>query len=199
MEKTKVNILFGKYIAALRKSAGISQDELADRCHLDRTYIGTIERGEKSSTLNTVAKLAGGLRLTVGEVLGVFLGEKPGKPLRTYTFDLILNGVPLKTSDDMFRAEIRLPEKDHDRLLEAYAQYFWDDVDRVDLFRDYLPEMKERICALAEPFAVAKWGDKARRENGAWYDILPPETIAEEYYATDEYKSRTRDDEPLIP
>ena len=192
MEKTKVNILFGQYIAALRKSAGISQDELAGRCKLDRTYIGSIERGEKSPTLNTVEKLAEGLRMTMGEALGVFSGENPGKPSRTYTFDLYLNGVPLKTSDDMFRAEIPLSEEEHDRLLEAYAKYFWDDIDRVDLFRDYLPEMKERICALAEPFAVAKWGGDARRENGAWYDILPPDAIAQEYYATEEYKSRTR-------
>lgn len=193
MEKTKVNIQFGRHIAALRKSAGISQEELADRCQIDRTYVGTIERGEKSPTLNTVARLARGLHLTMGEALGVFIGEKPGKPSRTYTFDLILNGVPLETSDDLFRAEIPLSEEEHDRLLEAYAKYFWDDIDRVDLFRDYLPGMKKRICALAEPFAVAKWGDRARLDNGASYGILPPEMIAEEYYASEEYKSRTAD------
>jgi transcriptional regulator with XRE-family HTH domain len=192
MEKTKVNIVFGQYIAALRKTAGITQDELAGRCELDRTYIGSIERGEKSPTLNSVAKLAGGLRMTMGEVLGVFFGGNPGKPSRTYTFDLILYGVPLKTSDDMFRAEIALSEEDHERLLAAYARYFWDDIDQVDLFRDYLPDMKERICALAEPFAVAKWGGDARLDNGAWYEILPPEIIAQEYYASDEYKSHPR-------
>lgn len=191
MEKTKVNILFGKHIAALRKSAGISQEELAFRCQLDRTYIGTLERGEKSPTLNTIAKLAQGLRVTMGEALGVFIGEAPGTPSRTYTFNLILNGVPLETSDDMFQAEITLSEEDHDRLLAAYAQYFWDDIDQVDLFRDYLPEMKERICVQAEPCAVAKWGDRARLDKGAWYEILPPEMIAEEYYASEEYKSRT--------
>jgi transcriptional regulator with XRE-family HTH domain len=191
MEKTKVNILFGKHIAALRKSAGISQEELAFRCQLDRTYVGTLERGEKSPTLNTIAKLAQGLQVTMGEALGVFIGEDPGTPSRIYTFNLILNGVPLETSDDMFQAEITLSEEDHDRLLAAYAQYFWDDIDQVDLFRDYLPEMKERICLLAEPCAVAKWGDRARLDKGAWYEILPPEMIAEEYYASEEYKSRT--------
>jgi transcriptional regulator with XRE-family HTH domain len=191
MEKTKVNILFGKHIAALRKSAGISQEELAFRCQLDRTYIGTLERGEKSPTLNTVAKLAQGLHVTMGEALGVFIGEDPGTSSRTYTFDLILNGVPLETSDDLFQAEIPLSEEDHDRLLAAYARYFWGDIDHVDLFRDYLPDMKERICLLAEPCAVAKWGDRARLDHGAWYEVLPPEMIAEEYYASEEYKSRT--------
>lgn len=192
MDKTEVNILFGKHIAALRKSAGISQEELAFRCQLDRTYVGTIERGEKSPTLNTVARLARGLHVTMGEALGVFIGEAPGILSRTYTFDLILNDVPLESSDDMFQAEITLSEEDHDRLLEAYARYFWDDIDRVDLFRDYLPEMKDRLCAMAEPCAVAKWGDRARLENGARYEILPPDMIAEEYYASAEYKSRTR-------
>ena len=192
MDKTEVNILFGKHVAALRKSAGISQEELAFRCQLDRTYVGTIERGEKSPTLNTVARIARGLRVTMGEALGIFIGEDPGNPSRTYTFDLILNDVPLETSDDMFQAEIPLSAEDHDKLLESYALYFWADIDRVDLFRDYLPEMKERICILAEPCAVAKWGDKARLDTGARYEILPPDQIAEEYYATEEYKSHPR-------
>ena len=192
MEKTKVNILFGKHVAALRNSAGITQAELASRCELDRTYIGTIERGEKSPTLNTVARLAEGLHVTMGEVLGVFIGEAPGKPSWTCTFDLVLTDVPLETSDDLFQVEIPFSEEDHAKLLEAYALWFWDDVDRVDLFRDYLPEMKERICALAEPSAVAKWGDKARLDRGARYEILPPNQIAEEYYTTEEYLSHPR-------
>ena len=66
--KTKANITFGKRIANLRTASGISQEELAFRCHLDRTYIGTIERGEKSATINTIDKLAKGLGLRMCDI-----------------------------------------------------------------------------------------------------------------------------------
>ncbi len=66
--KTEANITFGKRIAVLRTAAGITQEELAFRCHLDRTYIGTIERGEKSATINTIDKLAKGLGVTMSQI-----------------------------------------------------------------------------------------------------------------------------------
>ena len=56
-----VNIEFGKTVAKLRKQIGISQEELAIRCGVHRTYIGALERGEKSPTLNTIEKIAAGL------------------------------------------------------------------------------------------------------------------------------------------
>ena len=40
-------IYFGKKIKKLRKDINISQEELANRCELHRTYIGMIEHGEK--------------------------------------------------------------------------------------------------------------------------------------------------------
>ena len=54
--KTEENIAFGKRVAELRKNAGYSQEQFAFKCDVDRTYIGTIERGEKSDTVaNTTA------------------------------------------------------------------------------------------------------------------------------------------------
>lgn len=35
-----------------------SQEELADRCNLHRTYIGAIERGERNITVKTLFKIA---------------------------------------------------------------------------------------------------------------------------------------------
>ena len=66
--KTEENIAFGKRIAFLRKAAGYSQEQLAFECDVDRTYIGTIERGEKSPTLNTIAKIARALGITKSEL-----------------------------------------------------------------------------------------------------------------------------------
>lgn len=63
--KSKIDIQFGKRIASLRVSQGISQEELAFRCGVHRTYIGALERGEKSPTLNTVEKIANGLNVPI--------------------------------------------------------------------------------------------------------------------------------------
>lgn len=62
--KTEVNIHFGRKLASLRVERGLSQKELAEICELNRTYIGTIERGEKSATVNTIYRLAKGLSIS---------------------------------------------------------------------------------------------------------------------------------------
>lgn len=67
--KTDVNITFGKTVARLRTSAQLSQEELAYKCGLHRTYIGIIERGEKSPTLNTMVKIAEGLGVKLKDLL----------------------------------------------------------------------------------------------------------------------------------
>ena len=61
--KSKIDIQFGLRIAELRRQLNISQEELAERCGVHRTYIGSIERGEKSPTLNTIEKFARGLNV----------------------------------------------------------------------------------------------------------------------------------------
>ena len=66
--KTEANINFGKRITSFRKLKGLSQEQLALECGFDRTYIGTIERGEKSATINSIAKLAKGLNVSLKEL-----------------------------------------------------------------------------------------------------------------------------------
>ena len=66
--KTEENIAFGANLAHLRNNLGITQEELAFRCGFDRTYIGTIERGEKSATINTLSKIAKGLNLKIKDL-----------------------------------------------------------------------------------------------------------------------------------
>ena len=62
-EKTQPNILFGNKLAALRLSRKLSQEQLALKCGFNRTYIGTLERAEKSATVNTIYRLAEGLEV----------------------------------------------------------------------------------------------------------------------------------------
>jgi transcriptional regulator with XRE-family HTH domain len=46
----------------------MSQEEFAVRCGLHRTYIGSIERGEKTVTVETASKVATALELTLSEL-----------------------------------------------------------------------------------------------------------------------------------
>lgn len=63
-----INKMFGARIVTLRKKAGITQEELSFRCGIHRAYMGTIERGEKSVTLDTVVKIANGLNIEIKEL-----------------------------------------------------------------------------------------------------------------------------------
>lgn len=63
-----INKVFGKKVEALRKKENLSQEELAFKCELHRTYIGAIERGEKSPTLNTIEKIAKGLNIKIHQL-----------------------------------------------------------------------------------------------------------------------------------
>ncbi len=59
---------FGELIRNLRLAAGLSQESFADLCDLHRTYIGAIERGEKTVTIETAKKLADGLGISLTEL-----------------------------------------------------------------------------------------------------------------------------------
>lgn len=57
----------GGLIRELRVAAGLSQEEFADRCGVHRTYIGSIERGEKAITLETAQKLVVALNISLSK------------------------------------------------------------------------------------------------------------------------------------
>ena len=63
--KTKLLTAFGSVVRVARKERGISQEELADRAGLHRTYIGMIERAEKNITLENINKLANALNISL--------------------------------------------------------------------------------------------------------------------------------------
>lgn len=52
-----------------RKKIGISQEDLAERCGLHRTYIGAIERSERNITLQTLERLAESLDVSPHDLL----------------------------------------------------------------------------------------------------------------------------------
>jgi transcriptional regulator with XRE-family HTH domain len=59
---------FGRAVRIRRKEIGLSQELLADRAHLHRTYIAEIERGCQNIALRNIARLAGALEITVPEL-----------------------------------------------------------------------------------------------------------------------------------
>ena len=59
---------FGPLVRKLRKAHHLSQMTFAERCGLHRTYIGAIERGEKTVTIETAGKLARALGVRLSEL-----------------------------------------------------------------------------------------------------------------------------------
>lgn len=55
--------LFGARLRALRGRAGLTQERLAFRADMDRSYIGQVERGEVNVSIDNIAKIAKGLRV----------------------------------------------------------------------------------------------------------------------------------------
>jgi transcriptional regulator with XRE-family HTH domain len=70
---------FAETLREARRNAGISQEELAERSDLHRTYISQLERGLKSPSLDVMVAIAKGLRMTPLEFVSrVFSeGSKP--------------------------------------------------------------------------------------------------------------------------
>ena len=67
----------GSKVRELRKSKGLSQEELADRADLHYTYVGGIERGERNPSLKSIEKIATALNIDIGELLVFQPKEKP--------------------------------------------------------------------------------------------------------------------------
>ncbi len=70
MEKD-IRIIFGNRLKALRLSQNISQEELAFRSGLHRTYISSVERGERNISLANISKLAQALYIEPHELLRI--------------------------------------------------------------------------------------------------------------------------------
>ncbi len=65
----------GNAVRKMRRELGISQEELAERADLHRTYIAGIERGGRNITLRSVDKLAKALKVSVATLLTLSAGD----------------------------------------------------------------------------------------------------------------------------
>ncbi len=64
---SNVTIAFGQRVKELRLMKGLSQEELSERCSLDRTYISSLERGHRNVGLKNIAALAQALDVSLSE------------------------------------------------------------------------------------------------------------------------------------
>ena len=61
--------IIAENIRQVREKHSWSQEELADRCNLHRTYIGAIERGERNITVRTLCKITDALECDLNDLL----------------------------------------------------------------------------------------------------------------------------------
>jgi transcriptional regulator with XRE-family HTH domain len=66
----KIQQEFGNVIRRRRGKAALSQEALADKAGLHRNYIGLLERGLRTPSIDVVRKLAIGLNTTMSSLIG---------------------------------------------------------------------------------------------------------------------------------
>jgi len=72
MATIDLKTLLGMAIKTQRASLGISQEELAHRAGLHRTYISDLERGARNPSIESIEKLAGALQVSVSKLFESF-------------------------------------------------------------------------------------------------------------------------------
>lgn len=77
-------IKFGCRVRELRIAQGLSQEVLAQKTGLHRTYIGGIERGERNVSLVNIFKIAQALGITIADLMSNFspINDNNQKPER---------------------------------------------------------------------------------------------------------------------
>lgn len=70
--KREILIQFGRKLRNERIKLGLSQEQLASRAKVHRTYIGMIERAEKNITLKNIEKICKALNLRIEDFFNDF-------------------------------------------------------------------------------------------------------------------------------
>ncbi|WP_184548816.1 helix-turn-helix domain-containing protein [Mucilaginibacter sp. FT3.2] len=70
-----LEIVLGKVLKKIREEASITQETLALKSDLDRTYISLLERGLRMPTIATLFKMAPALKKTPSEIIAIIEQE----------------------------------------------------------------------------------------------------------------------------
>lgn len=71
---------FGIVLRRLREKKGITQEQLAFRCNLHRTYIGLLERGLRQPTISTIFSIGKELKIKPSTIIKLTEQETGKKP-----------------------------------------------------------------------------------------------------------------------
>lgn len=66
--QTDIMVRFGQAVRKIRRDQGISQEELAERCGLHRTYISDVELGKRNVSLENIERIAISLNISLVEL-----------------------------------------------------------------------------------------------------------------------------------
>jgi transcriptional regulator with XRE-family HTH domain len=72
---------FGASVKFWRNQLGISQEALAERSDMHRTYICDVERGSRNVSLETIERLARALEIPMSTLFANFHEAPPGKTI----------------------------------------------------------------------------------------------------------------------
>ncbi|MBC6432570.1 helix-turn-helix transcriptional regulator [Nostoc sp. HG1] len=67
-----INQRFGKAIRRRRREMDLSQEDLAERAQLHRTYVSSIERGRRNPSLENIEKLAKALDISISALFAEY-------------------------------------------------------------------------------------------------------------------------------
>ena len=66
--QTDIMVRFGQAVRQIRRAQSISQEELAERCGLHRTYISDVELGKRNVSLENIERIATSLNKSLVEL-----------------------------------------------------------------------------------------------------------------------------------
>jgi len=100
-----VKKLVGDRIRQLRKEQGLSQEKLGDKADLHYTHIGSIERGEKNWSIDTLIKVAKGLNIEVADLFNFPIPPTQAKKIKKSLAEEINASSPetIKILSDLLR------------------------------------------------------------------------------------------------
>lgn len=94
----EIGKIIGERIRQLRKERKWSQEELAHRANINRTYIGELERGEKNATVDSLAKVVSALEITFEELFRYI--QPPSENKDSNVLPILINRLNALSTDE---------------------------------------------------------------------------------------------------
>ncbi|MFF2480616.1 helix-turn-helix domain-containing protein [Paenibacillus sp. NPDC058071] len=93
----------GENIRTLRKLRGLSQEQLALRAEINASYMGQVERGEKSPTIDVLGKIAGALQCPLEQIVQVSGSRQESEVSYADKIAHQINGLTAKEQEAVYK------------------------------------------------------------------------------------------------